>query len=385
MNKKIIQEKNIEINEKKIIQKIDNNKQSNVDIILQKWSRLQKIIKEEIILKKVIIEQQKLDFSKLKSNFIEYYNIKLKIREIYEDIEFIKKQKLVNKQIIFEKNVNYNNKIKSISELLFIFRNNFDYVVKLCEIIESNNKNNNNNESIINSIAELLCNQFYDNILIPNPEQKELLILIYKLIEKDICQMGTIISVDNFLGKNTFIYKFIRYLMRKPEIKIFLSKLLGPLFLAIEKYSDDLDLFQKEENNKEENEIFLKYIKNFEKKENITEKKIKEKIEKINDNELKNYFLKEVFVKHNKSIFFKLWKNDINIYSLFNDVNENEQKNLIKLKNNFLFLKDKIDFLLKSFIEKLTKGPYIIKCICKIIYIILLLVNLFSKIAFFLR
>ena len=371
MNKKIIQEKNIEINEKKIIQKIDNNKQSNVDIILQKWSRLQKIIKEEIILKKVIIEQQKLDFSKLKSNFIEYYNIKLKIREIYEDIEFIKKQKLVNKQIIFEKNVNYNNKIKSISELLFIYRNNFDYVVKLCEIIESNNKNNNNNESLINSIAELLCNQFYDNILIPNPEQKELLILTYKLIEKDICQMGTIISVDNFLGKNTFIYKFIRYLMRKPEIKIFLSKLLGPLFLAIEKYSDDLDLFQKEENNKEENEIFLKYIKNFEKKENITEKKIKEKIEKINDNELKNYFLKEVFVKHNKSIFFKLWKNDINIYSLFNDVNENEQKNLIKLKNNFLFLKDKIDFLLKSFIEKLTKGPYIIKCICKIIFLLI--------------
>ena len=83
MNKKIIQEKNIEINEKKIIQKIDNNKQSNVDIILQKWSKLQKIIKEEIILKKVIIEQQKLDFSKLKSNFIEYYNIKLKIRKIY--------------------------------------------------------------------------------------------------------------------------------------------------------------------------------------------------------------------------------------------------------------------------------------------------------------
>ena len=183
--------------------------------------------------------------------------------------------------------------------------------------------------------------------------------------------MGTIISVDNFLGKNTFIYKFIRYLMRKPEIKIFLSKLLGPLFLAIEKYSDDLDLFQKEENNKEENEIFLKYIKNFEKKENITEKKIKEKIEKINDNELRNYFLKEVFVKHNKSIFFKLWKNDINIYSLFNDVNENEQKNLIKLKNNFLFLKDKIDFLLKSFIEKLTKGPYIIKCICKIIFLLI--------------
>ena len=370
MNDESNPKKIVPINEKKLSIKKEANNKSNVEIILQNWSRLQKIIKEEMILKKVIIEQQKLDFIKLKSNFIEYYNTKLKIREVYEDIELLKNEKAQNKQIIFEKNINYNNKIKSIAELLFLFRNNFDYVIKLSEIIESNNKNDTYDEYIIKSIVELFCNQFYDNILIPNPEQRELLILIYKLIEKDISQMGTIISVDNFLGKNTFIYKFIKYLMRKPEIKIFLSKLLGPLFLAIEKYSEDLDLFQKEEKNQEENEIFLKYIKKFEKQENISEKKIKEKIEKINDKELKSFFLKKIFINQNKSVFYKLWENDINIYSLFNDVNENEQKYLLKLKNNFLFLKDKIDFLLKSFIEKLTKGPYIMKCICKIIFLL---------------
>ena len=75
--------------------------------------------------------------------------------------------------------MDYNNKIKCITELLFIFRNNYDYIIKLSEIIELNNNNNNENEYIFNSIIKLFCNQFYDNILIPNPEQEELLILVY--------------------------------------------------------------------------------------------------------------------------------------------------------------------------------------------------------------
>ena len=377
MNDESNPKKIVPINEKKLSIKKEANNKSNVEIILQNWSRLQKIIKEEMILKKVIIEQQKLDFIKLKSNFIEYYNTKLKIREVYEDIELLKNEKAQNKQIIFEKNINYNNKIKSIAELLFVFRNNYDYVIKLCEIIESNKNTEEKNEYAIKSITELLCNQFYDNILIPNPEQEELLILIYKLIEKDIAQMNTNSpDINNFLSKNTFVYRFIKYLMRKSNIKTFLSKLLGPLFLSIEEYSEDLDLsffdFQNEENDEEEKNIFLNFIKKYKKnKDEINEKIIREKIEKINDNDLKNYFLENIIINRRENIFYKLWTNDINIYSILDNINEREQKYLIKLKNNFLFMKNKIDFLLKSFLEKIVAGPYIIKCICKIIFLLI--------------
>ena len=124
------------------IKNLENNEhteQSNIDIILKKWSKLQKAIKEGVILKKVIIEQQKIDFAKLKTNYIEYYDLKLKIRKTYEDIEMLKNKNIINKEIIFEKNVNYNDKLKSISELLFILRNNYDYVIILSELIESNN------------------------------------------------------------------------------------------------------------------------------------------------------------------------------------------------------------------------------------------------------
>jgi len=34
-------------------------------------------------------------------------------------------------------------------------------------------------------------------------------------------------------------------------------------------------------------------------------------------------------------------------------------------------MKNKIDFLLKSFLEKIVAGPYIIKCICKIIFLLI--------------
>ena len=71
------------------------------------------------------------------------------------------------------------------------------------------------------------------------------------------------ISCENFMNEN-FLEKFIKYLMRKSEIKNFLSKLLAPFILTIEEYCTDLDLsfyeFENEENNKEENEIFMDFI-----------------------------------------------------------------------------------------------------------------------------
>ena len=317
-------------NQIKNIEKNETDKQANNEAILQKWSKLQKAIKEGVFLKKVIIEQQKADFAKLKNNFIEYYDIKLKIRKTYEDIESLKYQNIFNKQIIYEKNVNYNDKIKSLSKLLFILRNNYDYVIKLTELIESNNYN----EYIIHSITELFCNQFYDNILIPNPEQEELLILIYKLIERDINKMNT--PFDNFMNKETFLAKFMKYLMRKADIKTFLSKLLGPLILTIEENCGDLDLsfyeFENEENNKEETEIFMNFIDKLKREQN------KDNNTKNNFNDL---YLQKILENKNENSFYKLWNDDISLIDILNNVNENSHKNIIKLKNTFLLIKIK--------------------------------------------
>ena len=347
------------------------NKKSNVEPIIQKWSKLQKAIKEGVILKKVIIEQQKIDIAKLKKNFINFYDIKLKIRKTYEDIESLKNNNIKNKQIIFEQNVNYNDKLKYISELLFLLRNNYNYIIKLIELIESNNINN---DYIFHSLTELFCNQFYDNILIPNPEQEELLILIYKLIDKDISNKNTS-CVNNFLSNKNFLSKFIKYLMRKSEIKTFLSKLLGPFILKIE-YCGEIDFsfyeFENEENNKEENEIFMEFINKLKKKLNNNAEKNKDIFENNNnDNNILKVFLEKIMDNQNKNNFYKLWIENISLLNILENINENSKKNLIKLKNSFLFIKNKIDSLLQSLKEKISSSPYIIKCICKIIFLLI--------------
>ena len=414
----------------------ESNKLLVVDSILQKWYKLQKVIKEGLILKEVILKQQEIDFNLLKDYFIQYYNMKLKIRQVYEDIDNLKNAEKKYKKIFFKKNAEeiFIKSLNPISDLLFIFRNNYDYLIKLIELIENEDNNNSKNNNHKYSIIELLCNQFYDNILIPNPEQEELLILIYKLIERDIFKMEEP-SFDFFLKENSFLSLFINYLIRKPELKIFLSRLLGPIILSIENEKDELDIsfFSSENNNNNLNQNFngsvnekefiytllfnkipktkIKF-KNFIELEEQKEKESKrnnsiqideitddsdidicenETLENFSDeykedlsiikinkkiNETKNKDLKDFYdilleqIKNKPNLF-----NNLKLISILEEENikEKQEENISKLKNSFLFIKTQIDNLLQSLLDKITAIPYILKCICKIISIFIFL------------
>ena len=76
-----------------------------------------------------------------------------------------------------------------ISKLLFLMRNNYDYILKIFSLINDEDILLDNKKEI-ESLIDLICNQFYDNILIPNPEQEELLILIYYFLIKKFLQMN---------------------------------------------------------------------------------------------------------------------------------------------------------------------------------------------------
>ena len=177
-----------------------------VEKIINKWLNLQKIIKEEITLEDVIIKQQQEDTKNLKSYFVEYFNIKLNSRKIWNEIKELKldeKQQNLPPVSSFEINQDLNNfhdASEPIKNLFFILRNNYDYLTRLTSLInpEDFSKNFDN----INSLVELLNNNFYENILLPNPEQQELLILIYKLLENEIVPMGGVCP-QNFLKDDT--------------------------------------------------------------------------------------------------------------------------------------------------------------------------------------
>ena len=114
-------------------------KEEMAEKIIQKWLTLQKTIKEEITLEDVIISQQKNDFNHLKDYFKEYYTSKLNIRKTFDDI---RKLNTNDYDKIKELNIEDNadrvllQACEPIKNLLFLFRNNYNYITKLVSLID---------------------------------------------------------------------------------------------------------------------------------------------------------------------------------------------------------------------------------------------------------
>ena len=196
-------------------------------IIINNWLNLQKIIKEEITLENMISTHQKEEFIQLKEYFKNFYSLKLKNRTIFEQIIYPEKTKNFLIQNDLKEIINIYN---SIEDLLFLFRNNYDYIITLVSLISDDDED----EKVL-SLAELFGKQFYENILIPNPEKEELLLLIFKLLEKEISQMCCTL-VDEFLEEDTFLGKFFTAFNQRQELRGFLLSIINPMINEIENY-----------------------------------------------------------------------------------------------------------------------------------------------------
>ena len=420
-------------------------KEEMAEKIIQKWLTLQKTIKEEITLEDVIISQQKNDFNHLKDYFKEYYTSKLNIRKTFDDIRKLTTSEYDKiKELHIEDNPDrvLLQACEPIKNLLFLFRNNYNYITKLVSLIDEQD-----DEEQIESLVQLFCNQFYDNILIPNPEQEELLLLIYKLFAEEIAPMNSAL-IDDFLNESTFLGKFCSTYMNRQEFKLFLSILINPLISSIENENDeclDMSLMsirdflrkklkdkknsfdidnKKDENDKKDNINYgEKLFNNIPKtkiifKKNIElEAELEEESQRKNNNDLKdekkdlkdnniNIIKDNEDIKYNEEYKTELTlekindkishekdrdlkefysyqleqiNSDTNIFSnkgLLEVLNEQcfqENKNLLidKYKSNFFFIQNKIDFLLQSLIDKISTIPYTVRCICKIIYLLI--------------
>ena len=214
----------------------ESNKQKTIEKVIQKWLTLQKTIKEEITLEDVIIRHQQNEFTQLKDYFKEYYKKILESMKIYEEIKNFQNNS-TNKvrEMFMERELEhvFLDICEPIKNLLFLFRNNYDYIIALVSLISEYDEDDK-----ISSLVELFCNQFYENILIPTPEQEELLLLVYKLLEREIAPMN-FASIDEFLNDDSFLGKFISSFLKRQELKLFLSTLINPFINDIENNSSD--------------------------------------------------------------------------------------------------------------------------------------------------
>jgi hypothetical protein len=125
-----------------------------------------------------------------------------------------------------------------IQKLLFLLRNNNKHLILLIENLELNKEN-------YDSIVDLICHQFYENLLIQDPEHEELLILIYLLLKKEIDQMNSA-RVLSFLDENEkFVGKLLKSYTKRQDLRTFLTMILGNILLEIENNTEaclDLDI-----------------------------------------------------------------------------------------------------------------------------------------------
>ena len=423
--------------------KDDSNEEDKVNEIINKWLILQKIIKEEITLKEMISSQLQIYKNKIEDNYRKYYISKLETREIFENIILIDKNEL-NKIKKFKEYKDIEKYLGDaydpIQKLLFLLRNNYDYVLKILSIIEDENILNNNKKEI-ESLIDLFCSQFYDNILIPNPEQEELLILIYLLLEKEISSMNSASVSAFFDSENSIIGLFLKSYIKKQELKNFISMCLGSLIMTIENntekcidlnlgniknYIDKITKNKYNEGNEMENiyepeniiltqniphskinfhtKFIFKEKKEIEEEEEeeddlknnvnidnnnsseslsksrkysnynneypieLTQDELNERINKEKDNNLREFYIRQI---EKINIDPDIFTNKKFLISLKEFPQQNKYEILKKYKENFLRLQKYIDLIIQSLIDKIATIPYSIRCISKIIYMLI--------------
>ena len=308
-----------------------------IDATINKWLNLQKIVKESQSLENIISQENEGKIEQMKKHINDFYDLKLKARKLYKDVKFIKLR--IDWTFLSDekgyylaeaegKNANYfGNAVTPLKNIIMVIRDNYDYIPMLVSLI-----NEEDTKEEIESLAEFFCNQFYTNILIPNPEQEELLICIYKLLEYEINKMD-IADANYFLDDSTFIGKLITAFTKQQEINNFIVNLLSKVFNEIDKRFNLLlelsldDIIKYLKKNEHSRATFFANIPNPDEGEKILAKIPKTKINFKKQNVLEEEIFREIeFLDKDTLKKSTVYDEDSNLFFEEDDDNNNNEK-----------------------------------------------------------
>ena len=277
---------------------------------------------------------------------------------------------------------------------------------------------NSDKKTVKEVLAPLICNNFYQNILSSYTVEENLLYIIFLMLKDEINKLDSINHINTFLNQTPCGY-LLNELRHKNDIKEFSKIVIQNVLEKIEiSYSDKVlnlnielienelkkfeDEFKKKKKKKIfhlENLIFLKNIDyeinvedtNINSKENsyidayqirnqnknntfnekyvcnLDRKELKELAKKnINEMDMKDYVSKYVLKSSNED---NLFSNEI----LYNKVYNSKYSKILFLLYQIDFLKsiEILDLLINSFMDNIEIIPTSLKCISKIIYILI--------------
>ena len=380
------------------INKIDNeNKLEEKPEIINTFNKLKTIqilLKKESALKHLYSNTFKNIQNDINNICREIYEQKLKVINVIKSGE--------NPNIIINHELVENNK-EYMKELYL-------YVPKLLNYLWDNPSLmaklllNSNDVDIKQYLAPLICDNYYENILSPNYLEDKLALIIYILLEKEINNLKDINDTNMFLN-NTPCSFLLNQLIEKKDIKEFFRIVLEDNIENFEVSSSDTKLILDPtdiekiiiEKQKLKRKISSKKNEK-EKKEEISEeakKQISEESRKMNELFFTKYSI-DMSVKSLRSEennimgidkklindYIKLQtienENDENnifsnneFFKLMNTNSENADEILKEYVSNFLKLINFLDSIFDSIFENLDLLPFSMKCICKMISILL--------------
>ena len=191
----------------------------------------QTLLKEMISIKERFDENKNNMINKLRFYCYTYYKYLILAKEINDNCKI--KKELNDRNIYILKN-NASNEIKKdfyylIYNFLFLIRNNNKFMLKLINRCHSR---------YIPQLSYFIANFCYENTICNNYSfiQEELQLIIYFLIERIIYENPEEILT---YGKDIFLYRLLKYTIRKPDMKNYLNLLLSDLILNLEKGRKD--------------------------------------------------------------------------------------------------------------------------------------------------
>ena len=268
------------------------------------------------------------------------------------------------------------------------------------------------------SILDLLANDFYDNILILNYLDDEFLALIYRLLKLEISQLQNTKNKKQFL-LNSNCGNLLKQICNNNEIKSFFNMLLKPIVENMEMQSEFkwvfnlksiqeiIDNYKIKHNQENVNELYKPQIDIYDLRNSLSDtntlltdfNEIKNANEKRRKEEMdiaRKYFFDkyiqdlkkeelEKFMNSQNDIRMKQFcQRQLNRIKDDNDLIyanqkcieqmmdvENSAEVLTLYQTYFSYIKNVIDSILKYLIENMHLIPYSIKCICKMISILI--------------
>ena len=274
---------------------------------------------------------------------------------------------------------------KSLEGLLVYIKNFMDDLwnnpKSIFQIISKGNKNH------AKDLSHFIVHNFYDNIFSSNKKEDQLIYIISLLLKNEIANLNNdnpSQSRNGFLNDTPTEY-IVKELIYKKDVQIFFKECLVKVLKKIENNytariifnpNDILKKFNKT-SQKLKTDFINRSFKNEKMEENlelfnsmylidITEKELKEKVDLFESKDMKDYLNSKINeIKSNPNIY----SNNI----LLNDIYKSEQSYMIFrfYIQSFMKIIDIINMILDNLINKSKLLPYYVKCLCKIISILI--------------